>query len=144
MSKAARGTKRVCKSCAGRFYDLNLDPIVCPLCGATYETEEALPDQPAASVEAPVQAEEAEGAVAAAPEPQANGPEVVSLEDARAEEEEEAAALEGDDELADLADDDAEIPADDAQDAFLEEDDEAEPDVSGIIGGAPLKPAEES
>lgn len=27
-----RGTKRVCKSCEERFYDLGRDPTVCPMC----------------------------------------------------------------------------------------------------------------
>jgi uncharacterized protein (TIGR02300 family) len=34
--KALRGTKRVCETCAVRFYDLARDPIVCPSCGAHY------------------------------------------------------------------------------------------------------------
>ena len=35
---AARGTKRTCQSdeCGSRFYDLNRDPIVCPICGSIY------------------------------------------------------------------------------------------------------------
>lgn len=37
-SKAERGTKRTCQNeeCASHFYDLNRDPIICPICGATY------------------------------------------------------------------------------------------------------------
>lgn len=30
-----RGTKRVCRSCDVRFYDLGRDPTVCPSCGAS-------------------------------------------------------------------------------------------------------------
>lgn len=36
ISKATRGTKRVCQACEVRFYDLSRDPIVCPACGAQY------------------------------------------------------------------------------------------------------------
>lgn len=36
ISKATRGTKRVCQACEVRFYDLGRDPIVCPSCGAQY------------------------------------------------------------------------------------------------------------
>ena len=36
LSKAMRGTKRVCQACEVRFYDLSRDPIVCPSCGAQY------------------------------------------------------------------------------------------------------------
>ena len=33
-TKAERGTKRTCQNpeCGSRFYDLNRDPIVCPVC----------------------------------------------------------------------------------------------------------------
>src|SRR5208282_6729755 len=35
--KAERGTKRVCQSCGSKFYDLNRDPITCPICQAVYQ-----------------------------------------------------------------------------------------------------------
>ncbi|HZV19911.1 MAG TPA: TIGR02300 family protein, partial [Hyphomicrobiales bacterium] len=35
-TKAERGTKRVCQSCGSKFYDLNRDPIVCPMCQSVY------------------------------------------------------------------------------------------------------------
>src|SRR5262249_50631003 len=37
-TKAERGTKRTCQNpeCGSRFYDLNRDPITCPVCGAVY------------------------------------------------------------------------------------------------------------
>lgn len=31
-----RGFKRVCASCATRFYDFNKSPILCPSCGAEF------------------------------------------------------------------------------------------------------------
>lgn len=36
MRKAEHGMKRVCGECEGRFFDLNHDPIVCPLCQAVF------------------------------------------------------------------------------------------------------------
>jgi len=33
--RSRRGTKRVCRSCEVRFYDLGRDPTVCPSCGAS-------------------------------------------------------------------------------------------------------------
>lgn len=33
--KKQRGTKRVCRSCEERFYDLGRDPTVCPMCKAS-------------------------------------------------------------------------------------------------------------
>jgi uncharacterized protein (TIGR02300 family) len=44
VTKPELGTKRVCGSCTGKFYDLNKQPIVCPTCGTVF----ALP-QPAAT-----------------------------------------------------------------------------------------------
>jgi uncharacterized protein (TIGR02300 family) len=31
------GQKRVCNSCAAKFYDLNKDPILCPKCGTEFD-----------------------------------------------------------------------------------------------------------
>ena len=39
MVKPEWGTKRVCQSCAARFYDFQRSPILCPACGATFEVE---------------------------------------------------------------------------------------------------------
>ncbi|MGB4058449.1 MAG: TIGR02300 family protein [Alphaproteobacteria bacterium] len=41
MSAAAdaRGLKRVCVSCGGRFYDMNKRPINCPGCGTEFSGE---------------------------------------------------------------------------------------------------------
>jgi uncharacterized protein (TIGR02300 family) len=44
VTKPELGTKRVCGSCTGKFYDLNKQQIVCPTCGTVF----ALP-QPAAT-----------------------------------------------------------------------------------------------
>lgn len=39
MDKKDWGIKRVCLGCGARFYDFNKSPIVCPSCGAVYDTE---------------------------------------------------------------------------------------------------------
>ncbi len=36
MSRPELGTKRVCASCATKFYDLMKDPILCPKCGTKF------------------------------------------------------------------------------------------------------------
>jgi uncharacterized protein (TIGR02300 family) len=41
MAKPELGTKRVCVSCAAKFYDLTKTPAVCPKCGT-----EQPPEQP--------------------------------------------------------------------------------------------------
>ncbi|WP_118134056.1 FYDLN acid domain-containing protein [Oceanicella sp. SM1341] len=33
------GVKRVCPSCAARFYDLTNDPATCPVCGGSFSLE---------------------------------------------------------------------------------------------------------
>ena len=39
MPKAELGLKRVCLSCAIKFYDFNRTPIICPGCGAEFDPE---------------------------------------------------------------------------------------------------------
>ena len=40
MAKPELGTKRVCVSCATRFYDLTKVPAVCPKCGTEQPVEQ--------------------------------------------------------------------------------------------------------
>ena len=42
LSKAEWGTKRVCPSCATKYYDLQRTPIVCPRCGAAFDPDAVL------------------------------------------------------------------------------------------------------
>ena len=128
MSKPARGSKRVCPSCGARFYDLNRTPIVCPVCQAVYQvtppssrrSERAPPPEVRKIVEP-----EVEAAVLA-------GPEIISLEEV--DEAGADVAAEEDEEIVDLGDDAPEIPAAGDDDTFLEEEEEGEADVSGIVG----------
>ena len=46
MAKPELGTKRVCGSCARKFYDLNKQPIVCPTCGTVFALPEPAPTRP--------------------------------------------------------------------------------------------------
>ena len=61
------------------------------------------------------------------------GPEIISLEGA--EEGTSDVPIEEDEEIVDIGDEAAEIPAGDDENAFLEEEEEGEADVSGIVGG---------
>jgi uncharacterized protein (TIGR02300 family) len=107
---------------------LNRSPITCPVCQAVYQVspptsrrgERAQPVEPR-KVE---QTEET-----TAPETA----EVISLEEV--EEAGAEAALDEDEEIVDLGEDAPEIPAGDDDNAFLEEEEEGEADVSGIVGG---------
>ena len=129
MSKPARGTKRVCQSCGARFYDLGRSPIVCPVCQAVYQV--APPTTRRAERQPPPE-------VRPKPEPEiepvaVEGPETISLEEV--DEAVDEAVIEA--EIADLGEDEPEIPAGgEDDDAFLEETEGDEgTDVSGIVGG---------
>ena len=129
MSKPARGTKRVCPSCGARFYDLSRTPIVCPVCQSVYQVTPA-PTRRGERAQ-PVEARKVEKQEVEAPV--LERPEIISLEEA--EEGTAEPAIEEDEEIVDLGDDAAQIPAGDDENAFLEEEEEGEADVTGIVGG---------
>jgi uncharacterized protein (TIGR02300 family) len=131
MSKPARGTKRVCPSCGARFYDLNRTPIVCPVCQSIYQVTPPPPLSRRWGRAQPAEARKVEEQEADAPV--LEGPEIVSLEEA--EEGTSEVPIEENEEIVGLSDDGAEFPAGDDENAFLEEEEEGEADVSGIGGG---------
>ena len=107
--KQARGTKRTCQSseCGARFYDLDRDPIVCPICGSIYEIASS-----------PRLAE-----ALAEDKPQRKPKKAVVEDELEVADDAEATDIEAD-ETIEAADDET----------FLEEEEE-EGDVSNIIGG---------
>ena len=115
MAKPDLGTKRQCLSCGAKYYDLGKDPATCPRCGAVFQAPALL----RASSEAK-QADDEDT------ETELDAPEIISLEEAEAE-----------DAGKDPVIDDVEIEDDiDADDDFLaEEEDEADDDVSILIDG---------
>ena len=119
MARPELGTKRVCEDCGAKFYDLNRDPITCPKCGTIFEMEK--PAQPVvAEVEEPEEEEAVVEADANTDDDDDEEAEVISLEDADAEQA-------SDIETPDVDDDDG----DDA-DVFL--DDEEDEEALGAIG----------
>lgn len=122
-TKQARGTKRTCQmsECGARFYDLNRNPITCPVCGSIYE----IASNPAAA--AAILAEEKSPRKVKKVEPAGD---------------EEAATMEGDEALAEIESDD-EPAAAEADETFLEEEEEDGGDMSGIIGGSVAEGEEE-
>jgi uncharacterized protein (TIGR02300 family) len=120
-TKAERGTKRTCQNpeCGSRFYDLNRDPIVCPICGSTYEI--AVSSMAGTAAEAA--AEEKARKAIKKPVPELEGIKPEDVPEAEAEE-----AL--------VAIEDAEeAPVTEEDETFLEQEEEDGSDVSGIIGG---------
>jgi uncharacterized protein (TIGR02300 family) len=129
-TKAERGTKRTCQNpeCGSRFYDLNRDPILCPICQTTYQ----LAASPAAiGAAAPAVAEEK---VVRKP---AKKPAFVE----EAAKPEDAPVAEGDDVLPALEGDEEPAAAEDDE-TFLEEEEEDGADMSNIIGGPVAEPDE--
>ena len=125
-SKAARGTKRLCEGCGAKFYDLNKDPIICPMCEAEFKIA-----KPADDKEAKAKARKAEELAEA--EKAAAAKKAEAIADV-AEIDPDLAAVD-DEDLADIddADDDVDVD-DDTTDAFLPDEDEGEDDVAEIIG----------
>ena len=123
-TKAARGTKRTCQSqeCGARFYDLNRDPIVCPICDTPY-----------------VIAHQALTPAAAAAEEKAAARKAKKVAE---EESDEVVAAEGEEALADLELAEEPIAAE-GDETFLEEEEEEGGDVSNILGGPVAEGGEE-
>jgi uncharacterized protein (TIGR02300 family) len=109
-----RGTKRTCQNgeCGARFYDLNRSPILCPICGSKYAI-----------------AHSTTAAAAVAPPPPRKVKREEFVEPAA------AAEAETEEALADVETDDTEEAAGtEADETFLEEEEEDGGDVSTIIG----------
>lgn len=130
MASQDRGTKREDPDTGRKFYDLNRDPIVSPYTGKSYPRsyfEQGSVGRKAGRDEAEDE-DETEAEEIGSPAPDA--PEVISLEDADAEE-----AGEGED-IPDVEDvEDVEDIGEDDADVFLEEDEEAEEDLDFDVGG---------
>ncbi len=124
MSKPELGTKRDCPSCGAKFYDLNKNPVVCPKCKHEYVPDAGTKTKRAKPAEKPkekpakrVVAEDDEGNV--------------SLDAMR--DDEFASDVEDDD--IDIDDVDVDVDDDGDNDAFLEDDEDGDDDVTGIVRG---------
>jgi len=106
--KAKRGTKRVCGGCSAKFYDLNREPAICPICQTIFEIKKVEPKPK----KAPVKEEKPEE---------------------KPEKEAADAILEGEDDLIDIDDDDETAASTEDDDTFLEVEDESETAVSSIL-----------
>lgn len=128
MAKSELGTKRICPTTGKKFYDLNKNPVISPYTG------EVVPIAPVAPARAPRGAEARHTAAAdTAPEP-AEAEELVSLEEADAEENTgkvKAVVPESEDdiEVDETLDDD-----DDDDSTFIPDEEEGDEDVTDIIG----------
>jgi uncharacterized protein (TIGR02300 family) len=151
LIKPDLGTKRVCPSCAARFYDLQKRPIECPKCAFAFEPEMLLKQRrtrvPEPAKPAVVQAEDDEQEETEDEETEdetvkdeeAEEEEVVAeadepLIEPDAEEEGEEGAPAAPEEPAEPEEFEEEIEDEEEEDdSLLEEVEEDEDDVSGII-----------
>lgn len=117
MTRAELGIKRICPVTGRKFYDLGADPIVSPYTGQSYPKAFFEPLAKAGKPAAVVK-EEAETEVEPPPAEEVSLDEVEAAEEAK-----------------DTTGDDAEIEDTEADDTFLEEEEEAEDDVTGLIDG---------
>ena len=128
MAKSDLGTKRICPTTGKKFYDLNKSPVISPYTGEVVPIAPVAPPRMArgAAAAAPSMAPEA-------PEP-AEAEELVSLEEADAEENTgkvKAVVPESEDDI----EVDETIEGDDDDDStFIADEEEGDEDVTDIIG----------
>jgi uncharacterized protein (TIGR02300 family) len=131
VAKTELGTKRICPETGRKFYDLGKTPVISPYTGKIVPIVVPAPSrarpEPAAPVARPAPAPEPEVVV-----PETPDAEFVSLEDAEAEQQGKKPAAEG----AAVAAEGEEVEIDESLDdaAFIEEEEEGDPDVTDIIG----------
>jgi uncharacterized protein (TIGR02300 family) len=134
VAKAELGTKRVCPETGRKFYDLGKTPVISPYTGKVVPI--APPPQSRARSEPAAPAPVVRPAPVPEPEvvvPETADADFVSLEDAEAEQQgKKPAAAEGAAAPGETEDVEIDESLDDA--AFIEEEEEGDPDVTDIIG----------
>ena len=126
MAKSDLGTKRICPTTGKKFYDLNKSPVISPYTGEVVPIAPVAPPRTRGATASPSMA-------ADMPEP-AEAEELVSLEEADAEENTgkvKAVVPESEDDI----EIDETIEGDDDDDStFIADEEEGEEDVTDIIG----------
>ncbi|MHC2338674.1 TIGR02300 family protein [Bradyrhizobium sp. USDA 4454] len=127
MAKSELGTKRICPTTGKKFYDLNKNPVISPYTG------EVVPIAPVAAPRGRGATVNSPATAADMPEP-AEAEELVSLEEADAEEntgkvKAQVPESEDDIEVDETIDDD-----DDDDSTFIADEEEGDEDVTDIIG----------
>ena len=133
MAKSDLGTKRICPTTGKKFYDLNKTPVISPYTGEVVAIAPVVPPRAARGDAAARAAAASATAAADTPEP-AEAEELVSLEEADAEENTgkvKAVVPESEDdiEIDETIEDD-----DDDDSTFIADEEEGDEDVTDIIG----------
>ena len=129
MAKSDLGTKRICPTTGKKFYDLNKSPVISPYTGEVVPIAHVAPPRAVRGAAAAAAA----SAVANVPEP-AEAEELVSLEEADAEENTgkvKAVVPESED---DIEVDETIEDDDDDDSTFIADEEEGDEDVTDIIG----------
>jgi len=124
VAKSDLGTKRICPTTGKKFYDLNKTPVISPYTGEVV---------PIAPVVAPRTRTEQRAPAEVAEAPEAEAEELVSLEEADAEENTgkvKAVVPESEDDI----EIDETIEDDDDDSTFIADEEEEDEDVTDIIG----------
>ncbi len=133
MAKSDLGTKRICPTTGKKFYDLNKSPVISPYTGEVVPIAPIAPPRAARGDAA--RAAAAASATAAADQPEAaEAEELVSLEEADAEENTgkvKAVVPESED---DIEVDETIEDDDDDDSTFIPDEEEGDEDVTDIIG----------
>jgi uncharacterized protein (TIGR02300 family) len=133
VAKPDLGTKRVCPDTGRKFYDLNKTPVISPYTGKVVPIAAPAPARARSEAAPAAAARPAPAAQTESIVPETADAEFVSLEDAEAEQQgKKPAAVEG----AAAAGEEEEVEMDESLDdaAFIEEQEEGDPDVTDIIG----------
>jgi uncharacterized protein (TIGR02300 family) len=131
VAKSDLGTKRICPTTGKKFYDLNKNPVISPYTG---EVVPIAPVAPPRAMRGEAARAHAAATAEAAPEP-AEAEEMVSLEEADAEENTgkvKAVVPESEDDIE--IDETIEDDDDDDSTFIADEEDEGDEDVTDIIG----------
>ena len=131
VAKSELGTKRVCPDTGRKFYDLGKSPVISPYTGKVVPIVVAPVRAPRPEATAPV-ARPAPAAEAEAIAPETADAEFVSLDEAEAEQQGKKPAVAGAAATGEEEDVEIDESLDDA--AFIEEQEEGDPDVTDIIG----------
>jgi uncharacterized protein (TIGR02300 family) len=123
LAKPELGTKRVCPTTGRKFYDLNKDPVISPYSGESYPRASFEPILKGAAARAAANDDDEDGAA----DTSSASAEFVSLDDADLDDAKETV-------VEDIEIDDEVVPGDD-DDTFLEEEEEGDGDVAGLIDG---------
>ena len=133
MAKSDLGTKRICPTTGKKFYDLNKSPVISPYTGEVVPIAPVAPPRATRGDAAARAAAASATAAADTPEP-AEAEELVSLEEADAEENTgkvKAVVPESEDDI----EIDETIEGDDDDDStFIPDEEEVDEDVTDIIG----------